>query len=305
MSPVPDESRALVPQLRQLPARWPLQLLGVLPRHLLSRVAGGLVRLRWPRPLQGWLNRGFVALFGVDADEAAEPIASYPSIQELFTRHLKPGARPVETEAGLLVSPVDGALGETGVADGDRLLQVKGKHYSLRELLGGGELAERFVGGAFATLYLSPRDYHRIHVPCAGQVVTARYLPGGLWPVNPRAVAHVDSLFARNERLVTFLDGEAGMLALVAVGATMVGRTVVEYDSLVTNPATRTLTERHYPDGMRLSRGEEIGRFEFGSTVVLVLEPGRGQFDAALPGATLRLGERIGVIQSGAEGAKA
>ncbi|MFH1809955.1 MAG: archaetidylserine decarboxylase [Pseudomonadota bacterium] len=297
----PRSSHALVPvgaaDDAAIPARWPLWLIATLPRHLLSHLAGAFARYRFPPALQQRLNRGYVRSFGVDASEAEFGVGSYPSIQALFTRRLREGARPVDESVGSLVSPVDGAWGEAGLADGDRAIQVKGRDYSLRALLGGGTRAEAFVGGSFATFYLSPRDYHRIHSPVDGEVRTALYLPGSLWPVNQRAVHHVADLFARNERLVLFFDAPAGPVALVAVGATMVGRTVLVFDDLHTNARARRRDERSY-DGVPFRRGQELARFEFGSTVVLVLGPGVGTFDVASPGTPLRMGERVGGLST-------
>jgi len=279
-----------------VPARWPLMFVAATPRHALSRLAGEFARTRFPAPMQRVLNRGFVRTFKVDAEEAEFPIEDYTSLQALFTRRLRLGARPLAEDPTAIVSPVDGALGACGTARDGRLLQVKGREYDVETLLGGGLRAQAFAAGTYATYYLSPRDYHRIHAPVAGQVVAARYLPGQLWPVNRRAVAHIDDLFARNERLVTFIGTAHGEVAVVAVGATMVGRVVVTYDDLTTNLRGAAQIEREYPNGPRLARGEELGRFEFGSTVVVVLPPGAGAFDERPAGTSVRMGQAVGQL---------
>lgn len=276
-----------------VPARWPLLLLAALPKHLLSRAAGWFASCHWPAAVQRWINRSFARRYAIDGDAAELPVEAYPSLQALFTRRLKLAARPIASDPLALVAPVDCVIGACGIASGDRALQVKGRDYSIDQLLGGGDLSARFHDGLFATFYLSPHDYHRIHSPVDGQIRAARYLPGRLWPVNPRAVAHVDDLFARNERLAVFIETAIGPVALVAVGATMVGCVVVNFDDLTTDIAGGQQVERHYPDGARLHRGDEIGRFEFGSTVVLVLPP-TGALLELRPGQHVCMGQAIG-----------
>lgn len=288
----------------RLPARWPLIFVALLPRHLASRLAGALAAIRWPSVLQRWLNRAFVALAGVDASESELPITSYPSIQALFTRRLRPGLRPLDTErdADALMSPVDGRVGECGMVSAGTAVQVKGRSYTVARLLGEDAPRAELEGGTFATLYLSPRDYHRIHAPAAGRVTEARYLPGRLWPVNPRAVAHIDDLFAANERLVVWLETRRGPLALVAVGATLVGRVVVSFDDLTTNVRRGTRVVRRYEAGTTFAPGDELGRFEFGSTVVMVAPPATGVLAPASPGSVIRVGERIGTLRQAGSG---
>lgn len=238
---------------------------------------------------------------GVDFSEVRDPLADFPKLQDFFVRQLKRGARPVDPAPGALVSPCDGAWGQTGVVEGGQLLQVKGRPYSLAELLGSAEEAAAFEGGAFATLYLSPKDYHRFHTPCAAALRRARYLPGGLWPVNRAGVELVDSLFARNERICAFFDvaepGLGGHFCLVAVGATMVGKIRLSFDNMESNlGGVRRRTERVYDDALRFERCEEWGRFHFGSTLVLVATAGTLRLDAGGRGEPLRLGRRIGQL---------
>jgi phosphatidylserine decarboxylase len=280
--------------------------LGVLPKNLMSRVAGQVAGIRLPQPLQQAQIRAFGSFFGVDFDEVKEPLSTFSSVQDFFIRELKDGARPVDATPDAVVSPCDGAWGQSGEVEAGQILQVKGRPYRVSRLLGDEELAERMEGGAFATLYLSPRDYHRFHTPFAGRMQAARYLPGHLWPVNRAGVNEVDSLFAVNERIVGVFEPEegTGILAMVAVGATMVGKVKVTFDDLVTNRPGQGPEERDYgPEGLPFAKCQQWGHFEFGSTLVLVATPGLLQLDAQSPGTPLRLGTRIGTLHSALAGA--
>lgn len=268
-------------------------LLSVLPKHALSRGAGWVATRPIPRPLRARVHRGYSRVFGARPEEADLPLEEYPTLNAFFTRTLKPGLRPVAAAA--IVSPVDATVGAYGVVQSDTLVQAKGRDYSLTALLGDRELADRFEGGTYTTLYLSPKDYHRIHVPLAGDVTAATYIPGELWPVNVAAVANVANLFAANERIVVELDAEAGgRLAIVAVGATMVGMTRLVFDDLHTNARRREVQHRRYDPPVRLGAGDDLGHFEFGSTVVLLCSQDAGTIEELALGATVRTGERIG-----------
>lgn len=272
-----------------------LLFLALLPRNLVSRLAGRLVSIPLPPFLRARAMRGFGRIFGVDFDEVRDPLGSFRCIQDFFVRRLKEGARPIDDRPEVMVSPCDGAWGQWGTVENGLLLQVKGRPYSLTELLGSESDARAFEGGVYATLYLSPKDYHRFHTPARVEIEKARYLPGSLWPVNQAGVEGVDSLFARNERLVAFMRlreaavGE-GQLALVAVGATMVGKVKVVFDELETNLPGVPVTEKVYDPAPKFERGEEWGRFEFGSTLVLVASEGLVELDGASAGTPVRLG---------------
>jgi phosphatidylserine decarboxylase len=275
--------------------------LKVLPQRYMSHAAGVLMSTRLPAPLAKAAVRGFFGFYGVNFDEVKDPIESFPSIQSFFTRALKDDARPIDPAADAFVSPCDGAWGAAGVVENGTALQVKGRPYSVGALLDDGESAKKFEGGTFATLYLSPRDYHRFHSPCAGDVVAARHVPGALWPVNNAGITYVDGLFARNERIVAKLRPQGhpdALLAMVAVGATMVGKVKVTFDDLVTNVRSGggSSGNRTYDPPKPLAKGEEWGRFEFGSTIVLVATPGWLKLDVAEPGTPLLLGRRIGSL---------
>jgi phosphatidylserine decarboxylase len=273
--------------------------LRLLPKNALSRLAGRFVSIRWPRPLQRLQIHAFARAFGVDLDEVKDPIDSFACLQDFFVRELVDGARPLPQDPMIFVSPCDGAWGESGRVEKGMLLQVKGRPYALASLIGGEGRARTYEGGWFATIYLSPKDYHRFHSPCDARVSRLRYLPGNLWPVNRAGVEGVDSLFAENERICAFFDlvgaGGEESLCIVAVGATMVGKVKVDFDALTTNVPGAVECERDLRDQeIALARGQQWGRFEFGSTLVLVGRPGSFELEPRPSGTPVRLGEAIG-----------
>ncbi len=252
-------------------------LMRLLPKNLESRLFGNLVSLKIPF-LSKFARNLFAKAYALDMDEAELPLSAYANIGELFVRRLKPGARAVANAE--VVSPVDGRESQTGTLNGANaeMLQAKGKSYSLSSLLRDGDLAAKFDGGRFATIYLAPFNYHRIHSPVSGKLLSASYCPGTLWPVNPWSVERVEGLFCINERITARIavDG-GGELLLVQVGATNVGRIVADYaPGWMTNVGRlpRKFPRHDYtpPKEVRFSRGEEIGRFEMGSTVILVAD---------------------------------
>ena len=284
-------------------ARALLGLLHVLPKNAISRAMGWLASRRLPAPLQRLELALFVRLAGVDAGELARPLDEFASLQQFFTRELAPGARPLEGDEDVLVSPCDGAWGASGRIEGGTILQVKGRPYRVAELLGSEDRARACEGGEFATLYLSPRDYHRFHTPAAGRMTRLAYRPGDLWPVNAIGLLGVDGVFARNERICAWLDvgsgsglaSEASAIAMVAVGATMVGSVRLAFDGLRTNRAGAAAEDRELGAlGPKLARGEEWGHFEFGSTIVLLIPPGLYRLEPKPIGTPLRLGRAIG-----------
>ncbi len=276
--------------------------LRLLPKNASSRLAGRIVSLRLPALLQRWQIRAFARLFGVDWSEIRDPITSFRSLQDFFVRALLPEARPVDTAPDAFVSPCDGTWGESGIVKEGMLLQIKGRPYSLAALLGDNASAEHFEAGSYATIYLSPRDYHRFHSPCDVQIARLRYLPGTLWPVNRSGVEGVDALFAQNERICTFMDlpapGGRNALCIVAVGATLVGKVRVNFDSLSSNLPGAAVQERIYAENApRLARAEEWGRFEFGSTLVVIAARGVAEFEVPASGTSVRMGARIGLLR--------
>ena len=271
--------------------------LKLLPRNTLSRALGAACRIPAPRPVMRAVIRGFARRYGVDAGEAERAIEEYPTFTEFFTRRLKPGVRPIAPGERVPVSPVDGTVGEVGdIVDG-RLLQAKGKHYTLAGLFGGPraeEDARRFAGGSFVTIYLAPCNYHRIHAPLGGSITGYINVPGTLWPVNSIGVRNVEGLFCVNERLTTFLGTPRGPCAVVAVGAMNVGRIRAVYDDVVTNARrTRAVQRKEYEKPIPIAKGGELAIFEMGSTVVVVFAPGVKIAAEVLPGRAIRLGERL------------
>ena len=270
----------------------------VLPKHLLTRIVYSLARSESPR-VKNALLRAFLSGYDVNMAEAVEsnPFA-YRSFNAFFTRALKPGARPIDPDPQHVVSPVDGALSQCGELDGNLLLQAKGHYYTLEELLAGdSEAVHAYRGGRFACIYLAPFNYHRIHMPCAATVRSNRYVPGELFSVNASTARAVPRVFARNERLICDFESEHGRMAVILVGALFVGSIETVHCGEV-NPPTRA----HMPPsridkgvGRPFGKGEELGRFNMGSTVVLLFQKDRIDWDPALvPQATLQLGRVIG-----------
>jgi phosphatidylserine decarboxylase len=279
-------------------ARLFIALQYLLPQRWLSQLVYELAhsRVRW---LKNALIRAFLGRFHPDLSEAEQPDPlAYGSFNEFFTRALRAGARSPDPDPGLLVSPVDGSLSQLGRLDGSWLLQAKGHAYTLESLLAGeAHWAEVFRNGAFATLYLAPSNYHRVHVPLTATLRAAWHVPGQRFSVNATTAAAVPRLFARNERVVCVLAAGALEYAVVLVGALFVGSisTVWHGEVASRDPQRRTLLPLDAPGAsLTLTKGAEIGRFNMGSTVILLLPPGRCEWRAALaPGSTVRMGEPL------------
>ena len=277
---------------RPLAERLAVAAQHLLPKQLLTQFAGVVAR-REDGALTTAIIRRFIRRYGVNMAEAANPDpASYASFNQFFTRPLKPGARPLA--AADLVCPVDGAVSQFGAIDGERIFQAKGRDYSATALLGGDSaLAAHFHGGHFATIYLSPKDYHRIHMPCAGRLLRMVHVPGELFSVNPATARGVPGLFARNERVVCVFDGPHGVWVNVLVGATIVGSMATVWHGVVNPPRPGTVRDWRYADqDIQLAQGAEMGRFLLGSTVVMLFPKGPLTFNPAwAPGAPVRLGQ--------------
>ena len=279
-----------------------LALLSRIPRALASRGFGRLADAPIPRWLRAPLVGGFARLVGARPGEAERPPGQYRSLNAFFVRRLAPGARRWPAGASVLASPVDGMLTRIGAIEEGRLVQAKGRRYSATDLLAGEEAADRFHGGLYATLYLAPRHYHRIHAPLAGRLRSASYVPGGLFPVNAAAVAEIPDLLASNERIVCSFAGDAGRIALVAVGAYNVGRISTAFDPAwgggeggwVTNRRPRSARRRDYQPPIQVARGQEVMAFHLGSCVIVLLEPGAYEWIPGLTaGREIRLGEAL------------
>ena len=272
-------------------------LQSILPQHLLSRGTGALAELHRPLWLKNFLIRQFVRVFNVDMSEAAQPDSTaYPSFNAFFTRPLRDDARPLA--AADVVSPVDGAISQLGDIAGGRLLQAKGRDFTVVDLLGGDwERTSRYADGRFATIYLSPKDYHRVHMPVAGRLTATRYIPGKLFSVNGVTAEHVDRLFARNERLVCHFETARGPMAMVLVGAMIVAGIETVWAGRIAPPPRQPVTVDYMnlPAPVELGKGEEMGRFMLGSTVILLFPEGGLSLDSRLqPGTGIKLGEKLG-----------
>lgn len=267
----------------------------IAPQHALSRAAGMVARGR-SRWLKDLLIRRFIRAYGVDMEQAEIPAADYPSFNEFFTRALKPGARPIADSEAYIVSPADGAISQLGRIEGGRIVQAKGQSYTAEELIGGdAELAARFEGGHFITIYLSPSDYHRVHMPITGTLRETTYIPGALFSVNTVTAAAVSRLFARNERLSCIFDTAQGVAASVMVGAMIVANIETVWSGPVTPHGKQVIRTAYTGEqAPRLEAGAEMGRFLLGSTVVLLFEPGKIEWLEELkPLDTVRMGQAL------------
>ena len=269
-----------------------LDALRVVPKKGLSRTVRRLTQVRSQMAV-----RRFAARFDLDMTEAEQPIEAYETILDLFTRRLKPGARPIDPDPKALVSPADGAWLVGGPVGDGELVQAKGRTYGLGALLAEPSAPKTFRNGACFTIYLSPRDYHRVHCPVDGAITGYTYVPGDLFPVNSAGVNHVDQLFARNERLIIHLSTETfGRVEVVMVGATNVGHMTLAFDAAVaTNTGHRELERHAYDPPIAIARGDELGVFEMGSTVIVATERGL-ELEPFQGGDVMRLGRRIGTL---------
>lgn len=254
--------------------RIKIALQHLLPKRWLTELAGWGAERRG-----GWLTRGVITLFvrgyKVDMQEAQQPdVAAYPTFNAFFVRPLRDEARPIDADPAVLVLPADGIISQFGPIEGEQVFQAKGHHYSLEALLAGNEsMIDLFRNGSFATTYLAPRDYHRVHMPCNGVLREMLYVPGELFSVNPLTAANIPNLFARNERIICLFDTDFGLLAQILVGATIVGSIETVWAGTVTPPREGIIKRWRYPqadaDGaVVLLKGQEMGRFKLGSTVI-------------------------------------
>lgn len=270
----------------------------ILPKHLISRLVGKLAAAE-AGSVTAKLIDVFIERFDVDMSEAADSDPrSYKTFNSFFTRELKPGIRPICDGEDKIAQPVDGAISQLGDIKQGRIFQAKGHDFGLTELLGGNpQLAMPFMGGKFATVYLSPKDYHRIHMPMDGTLTDMLHVPGDLFSVNPLTAENVPGLFARNERVVSFFDSPKGKFALVLVGATIVASIETVWAGTVAPLSPRQVQHWQYSDAsdeaITLKKGEEMGRFKLGSTIVLVFEPNMAEFADVEAGDTTRMGEHF------------
>jgi phosphatidylserine decarboxylase len=268
----------------------------ILPHRLLSRLV--LWGTRWTfAPWKNFLIRRIVSAYAVDMGEAAQSDpAAYTHFNAFFTRVLKSGARPQPDAADAILCPADGRISQSGAIGAGRILQAKGRDFSVAALLGDEGAAAAYADGSFLTVYLSPRDYHRVHMPLAGELVETVHIPGRLFSVAPFAVEAIDGLFARNERLVCHFRGERGPFAVVLVGAMLVSGIETVWGGVEVPPYASRITRRDWRGrGIALARGAELGRFNMGSTAIVLLPAAVGRFDAGLqPQQSVRVGMAVG-----------
>jgi phosphatidylserine decarboxylase len=264
----------------------------ITPKHSVSRLVGSIAKKRFSRHFIPF----YIKKFQIDLHPVKKPVDQFETLLDFFVRELHDDARPIDADPMKVVSPVDGVVTQMGHIQEGTLIQAKGVSYKLEELLADEKDFLPFLDGEFMTIYLSPRDYHRIHSPLQGEVTSLTYVPGRLYPVNEAGVRLFPGLFAQNERVISYIDHPAGKVAVVKVGATNVGSIKVTFDEqLVTNQGKqRRLEKKTYPQAIQLRKGEELGRFEFGSTVILIFPP---QMIRWLPtieqGSLLQMGQSI------------
>lgn len=267
------------------------------PKGLYSAAVGWGARQVLPRPLRALVYRAFATRVGAALDEVELPLEEYESFSQFFARRLRPDMRPLHEDPATIVAPCDGVVAAIGQAEQGRLIQAKGKDYSLAQLIGDEELSDALIGGSYLTIYLSPADYHRVHSPVSAKLLGYSYIPGTLFPVNALFSRSVDELMAVNERVVFHLDTELGKVAMVMVAAIGVSNVEITHDSLQVRHLRsrgrtphRVVFDRPFP----VDRGEELGIFHLGSTTILIFEPGQVELGALRLGDTLRLGSEIG-----------
>jgi phosphatidylserine decarboxylase len=267
----------------------------IVPQHALTRLAGRLAASQQPW-LRDAMIRRFAATYGVDMSEAARGMGQFASFNDFFTRELRDGARPLADTAQFILSPADGAVSQLGTITGGRIVQAKGRDFTAAELLGHGtDVAAQFEGGSFITIYLSPRDYHRVHMPATGALRSTAYVPGDLFSVNAATAEGVDRLFARNERLACLFDGPDGGFASVMVGAMIVAGIDTVWPHRFAGHSQSVEREDFAAGAVQLEAGDEMGRFYLGSTVVLLFEPGRvAWLEGLKAGDPVRMGQAIG-----------
>ncbi len=290
MTPIFNQSYGIQNKMRYL-------LLRLLPKNLISRLAGVLADLELPAPALSSLIQLYCQFYSVKRHEIKTPVGSMRTFNDFFTRELRPELRPIDQTPDSVVSPVDGTIAEFGRIEQGLLVQTKGILYSLIDLV-GKESAAVFKEGYFVTIYLSPADYHRIHVPISGKIRNFSYFSGNLWPVNSIGVKQIGGLFALNERIVTPIEGDQGIIGLVKVGATIVGKIKVNYSDLSSNSKNPTQLNMPIIPERAYRKGDEIGRFQLGSTVILLFEKGKFKPIGIKPEKPVKLGQMIGTLKN-------
>jgi len=272
----------------------------IVPKGTLSGAIGWGARRQLPGPLRAGLLARFASNYGIEVSEAEKPLSEYQGFDDFFTRRLRPGARPIDAGQDAVVSPADGTVVDCGTVTAGRLIQAKGVFFALSELLADEGAATRLEGGAYLITYLSPRDYHRVHSPVDGRVIGWNHVPGSLFSVNGKSVLREPGLFTRNERFVTFIQGAAGLTAVVMVAAVGVGHVTATYDEDVATHDARfvraAVRRRVYDTPRAIARGAELGIFHLGSTTIAIFEPGKVALAPHEPGSSTRMGASMGRV---------
>jgi phosphatidylserine decarboxylase len=268
----------------------------LLPKNLLSTLVGKLVSYKRPKWFVKKSVTIFAQIFKIDSTQALKPINEYENIQEFFARKLKHNARSIDKNNNVLISPCDGYISQLGKINNQTLIQAKGKNYTLLALLKNKDLAKEFINGYYCTVYLSPKDYHRFHMPINGNIYKTIYYPGYLWPVNFWSVNNVNELFCQNERTVSLIKSESNqVLAFIAVAATMVGKISLTYTQIQDRKAHKFIEQSH--ENICLAKGEELGKFMFGSTIILLFNQNMISKFAKTQGEAIKMGEKLAFCQ--------
>ena len=263
------------------------------PKTGWSRFLSRLVTMRLPRALNRKVMRMFVDQYQLNMDEAELALEEYPTLGALFTRAVKPGTHTIDTREGVAVSPADGHVLNSGRIERGRLVQCKGYDFEVADLLDNPEYIEQFQGGSWCTVYLSPRDYHRVHHPVEGKITCSHYITGALWPVNAAAVQNVERLFCVNERVVTYVESPVGLVATIMVGATSVGHITMAYDDKVVANKGNPSEVKRYEEGIEVKRADEMGTFHLGSTAVVLFANPEVKLEDLTDGQPIRIGTPI------------
>ena len=272
--------------------------LKIFPNELATRFVGYISDARVPKLLLAVMIEAYSLAFGANLGESEKQIPEFATLNEFFTRKLKPGARKIAPSKTAIISPVDGTVQAFGKIDAGKLIQAKGKDYTLEALLSDEPAAKGFLGGSFITIYLHPRDYHRIHAPLSGGITGYQYVPGSLFPVNSLSLNAVDGLFARNERLITYMETRAGKVAVIKVGACLVGRIRASYCGFVAKSSVKAPVKCGFTHKIDVTKGDELGMFELGSTVILLFQKDKIKFGKMKSGERIMMGESIARIST-------
>lgn len=272
-------------------------MLKLFPKELATRLAGKISDARLPKILLVPMINFYSFAFGVNMTESEKPASGFKTFNEFFTRTLKSGTRKIDAAKNAVVSPVDGAIINFGNIEKNALIQAKGKLYTLGSLLQDETTAKGFEDGSFITIYLHPRDYHRIHAPLSGKIIGFSYIPGALFPVNRRSLNAVDGLFPKNERLITYMETSAGKIAVVKVGACLVGRIRAVYAGFIADSTIKEALKKEFARNISMKKGDELGVFELGSTVILLFGKKRVRLGRIKEGMNVRMGEKIAEVR--------